>query len=82
MVDADSGQPVPNVYIGHSAIDATSQEMGAMNFSGGQSDANGKFRVEGLRPGHYAVYTIGTAGDNSTYSEPTRFEITDGDVSG
>jgi protocatechuate 3,4-dioxygenase beta subunit len=82
VVDADSGQPVPNVYIGHSAIDATSQEMGAMNFSGGQSDANGKFRVEGLRPGHYAVYTMAPQADNSTYSEPTRFEITDGDVSG
>lgn len=78
----ESGQPVPNVYIGQSSVDQATQEMGAMNFTGSQSDANGKFRLEGLRPGHYAVYTMTSQPDNPNYSEPTRFEITDGDVSG
>jgi protocatechuate 3,4-dioxygenase beta subunit len=49
VVDADSGQPVPNVYIGHSSIGEDDQEMGGMNFSGSQTDANGKFRLEGLQ---------------------------------
>jgi protocatechuate 3,4-dioxygenase beta subunit len=82
VVDADSGQPVPNLYIGHSTVNEANQEMGGMNFSGNQTDTNGKFRLEGLRPGHYAVYTFAAGQDNSTYSDPATFEIADGDVSG
>jgi len=82
VIDADSGQPVPSVYIAQSTVDETNQKMNAMNFTGATSDANGKFRLEGLRPGHYAVYTV-TAGQESTsYSEPARFDVTDGDVTG
>jgi len=82
VVDADSGQPVPNVYIGHSAVNESNQQVGGMNFTGNQSDANGRFRLEGLRPGHYAAFTFAVGQDNSTYSEPAPFEISDGDVTG
>jgi protocatechuate 3,4-dioxygenase beta subunit len=82
VIDADSGQPVPNIYIGHSAVDESSQKIGQMNFTGDQTDANGKFRLEGLRPGHYAVYTFVPGKDNSNYGEPAQFEISDGDVTG
>lgn len=82
VVDADSGKPVPNIYLGHSSIDDKDQELGGMNFGGVQTDADGKFRLEGLRPGHYAVYTFTAKTDNSTYSEPAPFEITSGDVTG
>ncbi len=82
VVDADSGQPVPNAYIGHSVVTDANQQTG-MNFTGNQSDQNGKFKLEGLRPGRYVVYTI-NAGQtaNSTYSEPTSFEMADADVTG
>jgi hypothetical protein len=54
-----------------------------MNFTGNQSDANGKFRLEGLRPGRYSAYTFPATGqDKSNYSEPATFEVTDGDVTG
>lgn len=82
VVDADSGQPVPNVYISHSSIDDEGHIMSGMNFSGGQSDANGKFRLEGLRPGRYAVYTFAIQAENTSYSEPAPFEISNGDVTG
>jgi protocatechuate 3,4-dioxygenase beta subunit len=82
VVDADSGQPVSNVYIAHSSINEKDQDLGGMNFTGVQADANGKFRLEGLRPGHYAVYIFAVKADNSTYSEPAQFEITSGDVTG
>ncbi|HSS22115.1 MAG TPA: carboxypeptidase regulatory-like domain-containing protein [Pyrinomonadaceae bacterium] len=78
----EAGQPVPNVYIAHSSVNESAQ-MGAMNFTGNQSDANGKFKLEGLRAGRYAVYTMQAgAGSTSTYSEPTTFEISDSDVTG
>lgn len=82
VVDADSGQPVPNLYIGHSSVGDKEQEIGGMNFSGSRTDANGKFRLEGLQPGRYAVYTFAVQTDNASYSEPAPFEITNGDVTG
>jgi protocatechuate 3,4-dioxygenase beta subunit len=82
VIDADSNQPVANIYIGHSSVDQSNQQVGEMRFTGNQTDANGNFRLEGLRPGHYAVYTFATAQDNSTYGEPAQFEVSDGDVSG
>jgi hypothetical protein len=82
VIDADSGQPVSGVFIGHAVVDEATQQMGAMNFGGGQSDANGKFRLEGLRPGQYAAFSFASQLDNTSYSEPAKFEIADGDVTG
>jgi protocatechuate 3,4-dioxygenase beta subunit len=82
VIDADSGQPVTNIYIAHSAVNESDQKMAGMNFTGNQTDANGKFRLEGFRPGHYAVFTFAPVQDNSTYSDPVRFEISDHDVTG
>jgi protocatechuate 3,4-dioxygenase beta subunit len=82
VINADSGQPVGNIYIGHSSVDGSSQQLGDINFTGNQTDANGKFKLEGLQAGHYALFTFSVGQDNSTYSEPTLFEISDSDVSG
>lgn len=82
VIDADSGASVPSVYIGHSLLDASNQPAGEMNFTGTQTDANGKFRLEGLRPGHYSVYTFAAGQGNSTYSEPVILDIADSDVTG
>jgi protocatechuate 3,4-dioxygenase beta subunit len=82
VIDADSSNPVPNVYIGHSSVNESNQQMAGMNFTGNQTDANGKFRLEGLRPGHYAVYTFAAGQANSSYSEPVQFDVSDSDVTG
>jgi protocatechuate 3,4-dioxygenase beta subunit len=82
VVDADSGQPVPNVYIVHSSLNEGTQQLGGMNFSGSQTDANGKFRLENIQPGHYAAYMLGTGEATTSYSDQTPFDVSDGDVSG
>lgn len=82
VVDADSGQPVPSIYINQAAIDETTQKIGQMNFSGTQTDATGKFRIEGLRTGHYAIFTFAAGQENTSYSEPVKIDVADGDVSG
>lgn len=82
VIDADTGQPVAGVYLGHAVVDETTKQLGAMNFSGASSDANGKFRMEDFRPGRYAAFSFGSQADNTTYSEPAQFEIVDGDVTG
>ena len=82
VIDSDSGAPVASVYIGHSPVNESNQRIGGVNFSGNQTDVNGKFRLEGVRPGRYAVYTFAAGQNNSTYSEPVTFDIADGDVTG
>lgn len=82
VIDADSGAPVASAYIGHSLVDQSNQQGGGMNFSGVVTDGNGKFRLEGLRPGRYSVYTFAAGQSNSTYSEPVNFDIADSDVTG
>jgi uncharacterized GH25 family protein len=82
VVDADSGQPVPNVHVVHSSLNDGTQELGGMNFTGSQTDANGKFRIDNIQPGHYAVYMLAIGESTSSYSDQTPFDVSDGDVSG
>ncbi|HEU4835157.1 MAG TPA: carboxypeptidase regulatory-like domain-containing protein [Pyrinomonadaceae bacterium] len=82
VVDADSGQPVPSVYVVHSSFNEGTQQLGGMNFSGSQTDANGKFRLENIQPGHYVAYMLATGEGTTSYSDQTPFDVADGDVSG
>ena len=82
VVDADSGQPVPNLYIAYSQNKEGELEMGGMSFTGSQSDANGKFRLENVKPGRYAAFTMAAGQANTNYSDPAPFEVSEGDVSG
>jgi hypothetical protein len=80
VVDSTTGQPIPNAYIGYAPVEDPKGR--GMNFSSNPTDANGKFTVEGLEPGQHTVFTLGVGPENISYSEPTSFEIIDGDVSG
>lgn len=82
VVDGDSGQPVPSVFVAHSSLNEGTQQLGGMNFSGSQTDANGKFRLENVQPGHYAAYILPTGEATTSYSDQTPFDVSDGDVSG
>ena len=82
VVDADSGQPIPNVFVVHSSLNEATQQLGGINFTGGQSDANGKFHLENVQPGHYVAYMLATGEGTTSYSDQTPFDVSDGDVSG
>ncbi len=82
VIDAESGQPIASAYISHSSVNDSDKPGGGMKFTGTQTDANGKYRLEGLQPGRYTVTTFVTAPDNSTYGEPAPFEISDRNVTG
>lgn len=81
-VDADSGQPVANLYIAYSQVKDAELKMEGMNFTGSQTDVNGKFRLEGVKPGRYAVFTLAQGRENSSYSDTVQFEMAEGDVTG
>ena len=82
VVDADSGQPVPNVFVMYSSLNEVTQQLGGINFTGSQTDANGKFRLENIQPGHYAAYMFATGEGTTSYGDQTPFDVSDGDVSG
>lgn len=76
----ESGQPAPNVRI---AISAKMKDGRPGGFGGGMpSDAQGRFRVDGLLPGHYSAFLWSIEGSSDNYSDPVDFEIADSDVSG
>lgn len=84
VVDAITGEAVPHIMIGYSLVDKKSAGGGA-NFVPNPTDANGRFRIEGLQPGRYGAFTFGIprlGQSNSTYSDLAPFEITDADVTG
>ena len=82
VVDADSGQPVANVFVVYASLKEGTHQLGGMNFSGNQTDANGKFRLDSVQPGHYAAYMLAAGQDTSTYSDQTPFDVSEGDVAG
>jgi protocatechuate 3,4-dioxygenase beta subunit len=82
VIDSESGQPVANVFIGYSSFTDASERLGEMSFGGHRTDANGKFRLEGVRTGRYAAFTLGIGPNNTTYSDPTPFDVSESDVTG
>jgi len=82
VVDTESDKPVPGAFITYSLVNEQNQKTGGMNYSPTLTDANGKFRLEGIQPGHYTASMMGIGQDNSSYSDLTPFEVTDGDVTG
>ncbi|MCA1620007.1 MAG: carboxypeptidase-like regulatory domain-containing protein [Acidobacteria bacterium] len=81
FVGAETGEPVPNIPYGYSALDASGRRVGS--FGGGQAtNARGEFSTEGLAPGRYVVFNMMGAESTEFYTEPAMFEIADADVSG
>jgi hypothetical protein len=71
---------VVGVQVGHGALVNDGQEMGPTGW-GTLSDAEGRFRMDGLLPGHYAAF-VWTEGNAAGYSDPVKFDVTDDDVHG
>jgi hypothetical protein len=80
LVDADTGKPVADVSYGYGPMSPDQPFLGSVMY-GFRSDAKGVLRLEGLLPGRYAAF-VNSTGDSEYYSDPTVFEITDGNVSG
>ena len=82
VVDADTGQPVPNVFCSYGSVTRDGRSL--MNYGGGAvtSNARGEFQLEGIRPGRYAAFVTSMGQPNASYSEATPFEVIDRDLSG
>ncbi len=92
VIEAESGNPVVGVLIGHSSVRTGGRgQMPAPQMpqipggTDGMSGEEGAFRIEGLARGRYSVYVAQDSQNPATteyYSEPTTFEITGSDATG
>jgi Carboxypeptidase regulatory-like domain len=82
VVDAESGNAVASAYIAYRSLNADNQQSEDMRYTRIQTDANGKFRLEGIQPGHYSAFAMVMGQDKSSYSDPAPFDVSDGDVTG
>jgi len=87
VVDAETGKPVAGVALGTGTVAANGKFMGSFGADGTRTDSNGEFRLSGIAPGRYAVFTFGSSDafsdeQSATYSDPAQFEVIDSDVSG
>ena len=86
VIDAESGRPVPGISVGYGTVE--NKRFSTM-MSGLLPNAQGEFKVEGLLPGSYAVYSqqiMNPAAPenaaNDYYSDPAPFEIAGDNVTG
>jgi hypothetical protein len=78
VIDAETNKPVAGVMVSFTITSGFGGTLGAAPVT---TNSLGEFRIEGLMPNSYAVYAQNQAGAD-TYSEPVRFEIVGGNVSG
>ncbi|HEU0186204.1 MAG TPA: carboxypeptidase regulatory-like domain-containing protein [Blastocatellia bacterium] len=82
VVDADTGKPVPQVTV--LCMQAPDKKKGGLRTGrGGTTDDEGRFTCAGLAPGPYDLSLLERMQlSREYYSEKTRFEVTDANLSG
>jgi hypothetical protein len=80
IVDEESGQPLPGIRYSFGTTNREQTFFGGFGYAD-RSNQRGEFRIDNLAPGYYSVFVY-MDGESEFYSEPTLFEIVDGDVRG
>jgi len=81
MVDAESGQPVPNAAYAVALIRQNSNIKSGSWSPAWRTNAQGEFRLEGFAPGRYAI-SAKPDEQSDFYSDPINFEVHEADVGG
>ncbi len=78
VVDADTHEPVGGTQVSSGSIPKDATYFGGYIIL--PSNSKGEFRLEGLEPGRYGVQVATQFDSSGYYSDPTLFEVVDGDV--
>jgi hypothetical protein len=81
IIDAETGKPVAGINYGYGSLDEDRSYFQSEATTSSTSNLRGEFWLEGIVPGRYAAFAASTD-ENSFYSDPVLFEITDSDVTG
>lgn len=89
ILDADTGKPLPGVSYAFGVIQKNQNQnyIAGTSSPGTPTNSLGEFRLDGVEPGHYAVFitnrfdfSTNTNTGPSVFSDPVLFEVIDGDV--
>jgi protocatechuate 3,4-dioxygenase beta subunit len=80
IIEADSGKPLSGLRFMFGPAPKGQQYFSGL-IGGLITNARGEFRVDGIEPGRYGVSVSSDFDSGNFYSDPTFFEVIDGDVS-
>ena len=81
VTDPDTGKPVPNVMIALGTVNDDGITAGYSMSSGGGSNAEGEFKLEGITNGKYQAIPQ-PYGNREYFGDPVTFEVGNEDVTG
>lgn len=81
IIDADTGKPAAGIKYGYGSLQEDRTYFLSAVTTGLTTNLRGEFELEGILPGSYGAFATPTD-ENSLYSDPVLFEITDADVAG
>jgi hypothetical protein len=80
VIDAVTGQPLAGIHLVYGQPANDTNNGGFVSFAIAQSNTLGEFRLEHLKPGHYALYILSSVDHSDLYSDVVYFDVVDGDV--
>ncbi len=80
VIDAVTGQPLAGIHLVYGRPNNNTNNGGFVSFAIAQSNTVGKFRLDHLKPGHYAVYISSSLDRSGLYSDVVFFDVVDADV--
>lgn len=80
VIDAITAQPVARVRFVYGQPVNSSDNGGFANFKIGLTDSAGEFKLQRLKPGHYALYISSSLDRSDLYSDVLSFDVVDADL--
>jgi len=80
VIAAITAQPLAGAHFVYGEPANDTNNGGFVNFYKGQTNTAGEFRLQRLKPGHYALYIAASLDRSDLYSDVLRFDVIDADV--
>jgi len=80
VIDAITAQPLAGAHFVYGQPANDTNNGGFVSFYKGQTNTAGEFRLQHLKPGHYALYIAASLDRSDLYSDVLNFDVVDADV--
>lgn len=80
VIDAVTAQPVAKAHFVYGQPINSIDNGGFANFKIGLTDSTGEFKLQRLKPGHYALYISASLDRSDLYSDVLSFDVVDTDL--
>jgi len=80
VIDAVTAQPIAGAHFVYGRPANSIDNGGFVSFKMGQTNTAGEFRLQNLKPGHYALYVSSSLDRRDLYSDVLSFDVVDADL--